>query len=183
MNIIVQSIASTAVAVMLFSSTAGARELDREKTVGTEQIEAGRNLPQTLVVRYKKGSRRAEVVHLHQALKPGGASRDLVSTSSFMRLDARGKELDRDSSSSSWLFGYRGWGLGYAGYGYGGAGCGYYASGCYPYYASTYYPSYYYPSYGYGGYYYSYMPYYSYYLAPYYYSYYGWPYTNPYCYY
>jgi len=138
-------------AVTLVGLTAQAREIDNEKTVSTEQIQLGQALPKTVVIRIKAGTNEAEVMHAATALPGAEASKALVSSSSFVKLDKNGKmigELDRDGSSSSWYF-------------------------CYPYS--------YYPYYGYYGYNYYYRPYYSYYYSGYYYSYYGWPYYNPYC--
>lgn len=168
--------------VLVAAESAIAREIDREKTVTTEQIHLGQALPKTLVVRIKADTHQVEVLHLNQALKADPKNRQLISTSSFIKVNSKGRmvgELDRDSSSSSWGFymGYPGYGYGYGnGYGYGyGNGYGY-GCGGYSYYSSCYYPSY-----SYCGYNYPYVPYYSYYSAGYYYGYYGWPYTNQYC--
>lgn len=132
--------------------TANAREIDSEKTISTEQIQLGHDLPMTVVVRIKEGTNQVEVLHSKVALKADETSKFLVSTSTFVKLDNKGRmvgELDRDSSSSSWFF-------------------------CYPYN--------YYPYYNYCGYNYLYAPYYGYAYGGYRYSYYGWPYSNPYCY-
>lgn len=139
--------------VLAFGLNARANELDNEKTVSTEQIQAAQALPKTVVVRIKAGTNQAEVLHINDALAKDEATKMMVSTSSFTKLDASGKmagELDKDSSSSSWYF------------------C------C---------PNYYYPTYYYWGYQYTYVSYYSYYYAGYYYNYYGWPHCNPYAHY
>lgn len=125
---------------------AEARELDAEKTVSSEQIRLGRDLPKMLVVRVKKGSNQAEVLHSNVTLKADARVKRMLSTSSFIALDSNGRmlgELDRDSSKSSWFFSY---------------------------------PYSYYPSYGYCGYNYVYSPCMSYVYGGYSYWYYSWPY-------
>jgi hypothetical protein len=136
--------------VFTFGVSAHAGELDNEKTVSTEQVQLGQALPKTVVIRTKVGSNQHEVLHLNHVLGKDKHTQQLISTSSFIKLDKQGKmagELDHDSSSSSWYF------------------------SC---------PNYYYPQYYYGGYQYNYASYYSYYYAGYNYSYYGWPYYNSY---
>jgi len=131
--------------------TAEAREIDTEKTVSTEQIELGKDLPKTLVIRKKIGTNETEVMHSNLELGKDDATKQLVSTSSFIKVDKEGKmvgELDRDSSSSSWFFNCYNW---------------------------------YYPSYYYYGFNYNYVSYYSYAYAGYSYAYYGWPYYNRWC--
>ncbi len=140
--------------VMALGVSAHAGELDKEQTFTTEQVELAKNLPATLVVRVKTATQEVEVLHSSKVIEPTEASKELVSTSSFEKIDVKGgmtgvSELDKDSSSSSWYF-------------------------CFPNY------NYYYPSYNYYGYNYSYSNYYSYYYAGYQYSYYSWPYYNNY---
>lgn len=86
---------------------AAAREIDSEQTVTTEQIQLGQTLPQTLVVRSRADGDQIEVLHLNEALRADENSRQLVSTASFIKVGSDGRmigELDRDSSSSSWIF-------------------------------------------------------------------------------
>lgn len=137
-----------AAALLVGFGTAQAGELDNEKTVTTEQINLAADLPATVVVRVKAGTNEVEVLHSKSELAADESSQALVSTSSFVKMDVKGKmtasELDQDSSSSSWYF-------------------------CFPSY------NYYQPSYYYYGYQYSYSSYYSYYYSGYQYSYYRWP--------
>ncbi len=136
---------------LLVGAYSQAREIDGEKTVTTEQIQLGQSLPKTVVVRVKANTNQTEVFQVNKALKADESAKQLLSTSSYIKLDSKGKmkgELDRDRSSSSWHFHY-------------------------PNYSGAYY--YYY------GYSYSYVPYYNYYYGGYNYYYYGWPYSNPYC--
>lgn len=147
------------IAAALIGLTAQAREIDTEKSITTEQIQLGQSLPRTTVVRIMTGASSAnsegpaEVFHSPVALPATEMTRNLVATSSFVKLDSTGRELDRDGSSSSWFF----------------------------YYPNYWYPNYYYPQYYYYGYQYAYVPYYNYYSYPYNYYYFGWPYYNPYC--
>jgi len=182
----IRSLYCLACAVLICGPGVEARELDREKTVTTEQVQVGQGLPRTLVVRRRIGTNRVEIMHSSRVLRPDSSSRNLLSTSSFIRLNARGKpirEIDRDSSSSSWWW----FGFSYPYYSYYSYRPYYYGSyypySYYPYsyYPSTYYSSYYYPTYSYYGYNYVYRPYYGYNWGGYNYSYYGWPYYNNYC--
>lgn len=144
------------VAASMVGFSAGAREIDNEKTISTEQIQLGQDLPRTTVIRMRAGTNEAEVFHSTAALPASDNVKALVSSSSYLNLDSNGRqlgELDRDGSSSAWYF-------------------------YYPYY---YYPYSYYPYYSYYGYRYAYVPYYSYSYYGYNYYYYGWPYYNPYC--
>lgn len=142
------AIASLVSFSLLGLSAQAASELDNEKTITTEQIELARNLPRTLVLRVKEGSKQAEVLHVNEKLTDNAATKKQLATATFIKLDSNGKmvgELDRDSSSSSWYF----W-------------CGY--------------NNWYYPNYYYWGYRYNYSMYYGYYYGGYNYYYYGWPY-------
>lgn len=108
-------------AASLTGFCAQAREIDNEKTVTTEQIQLGRDLPKTLVVRVKAGTNETAVMHANSALAADESSKSMVSTSSFIKLDSKGRmmgELDRDSSSSSWYFWYGGYYPRYYYYGY-----------------------------------------------------------------
>lgn len=133
------------------SSGVQGRELDSEKTVSTEQARLSRDLPKMLVVRVKKGSTQAEVLHSNVILRADASVRKMLSTSSFVKLDRNGKmpgELDRNSSRSSWFFSY---------------------------------PYSYYPTYRYCGYNYVYSPCLTYAYGGYSYWYYSWPYAGGCC--
>ncbi len=134
----------------LFGFSAQANELDKETPISTEQAELSKNLPRTVIVRTKVGTNQAEVLQSKNLLSVNGATKKSIAKAKFIKLGKNGqpiaKELDQDSSTSSWYF----W--------------------CNPY-GGSYYPNYYY--YGYT---YNYQLTYSYYYGGYNYAYYGWPY-------
>lgn len=151
-------------AVPLISSQAQAGgELDHESQVtNIDKKTAAAALPPTVVVRINNQDHTRAVFISHQLLPANDSSQAAVNHAQFVpvtRSDQKlsAKELDQDSSTDSWYFGFGG-GYGYGGWGYGGWG---------------------YPSFSYYGYNYGYMPYYGYSYGPYSYAYYG----NPYFYY
>lgn len=144
------SFAVAALSVLVLGSSAFAHELDNDSSVSTDQVRLGQNLPKTVIVRTKVGTKQTEVLQLNHKLPAGAAAKALVAKAKFSKLDNKGRpmnELDQDSSASSWYF-----------------------------YCPPSYPGYYYPTYYYYNYTYAYMPYYGYYYGGYYYQYYSWPY-------
>jgi hypothetical protein len=127
-----------------FQSFAG--ELDNEKTVTNEQVQAAKDLPATLVIRVNNDTKAVEVLHSKALLPAEQASVEAISKQTFTKMDVKSGmtgELDRDSSKSSWYF-------------------------CWPSF------NWYYPSYSYYGYSYNYSSYYNYSYSNYSYYYYGW---------
>jgi len=113
----------TVVGTSTFS--ARANELDHEKQYSTQQMQLAQALPKTLVVRVKTGTNQMEILHSNVALAKDASTANLVSTSSFIKLDPSGnpvRELDSQSSTSS--FGFRGI-FGGGGFGRGGFGGGF----------------------------------------------------------
>ena len=210
----IRSLSKVALVASLFATAgfvAQANELDNENQFSAEQLQIASALPKTIVIRVKVGTKQAEVLQSNEAFAKNAASQKLVSTSSFVKVDAAGKplnELDRQSSTSSFGFsmgggrggggrggfggggfggGNRGGGFGGGGFGGNrggfGGGRGGFGGGFGGGNWGGNYGGGYYPSYNYYGYSYPYSPYYSYINNGYQYSYYGWPYGgyNPYC--
>jgi hypothetical protein len=127
-----------------FQSFAG--ELDNEKAVTNEQVQAAKDLPATLVIRVNEQTKAVEVLHSKEKLAADQTQAAALSKAAFKKMDVKSGmtgELDRDSSKSSWYF-------------------------CWPSY------NWYYPAYYYYGYTYSYSSYYYYNYGGYGYYYYGW---------
>ena len=140
-----------------------AHETDEALAIPPAQIELGKNLPTTAVIRISKSNPdQVEVMHVKEALAPGQKIENpkfekiaLAAEKSNVPYDIK-SELDATSSTSSWSFFYGagyprygngyGYGYGYRGYGYGYRGYGYSYN---PYYAESvrrgaeYYPGYY----------------------------------------
>jgi hypothetical protein len=181
------------VAALVAAPLATANELDRQ-AVSADQIEKSKGLPGTTVIRISQTDPNdVSVAYVQEKLKPGQKGQNLVFEKVALNTEKTGiafsskNELDKQSSTSSWVVGWRGgygrggfiaggnrgyYGGGYGGYGYNngyygngyGYNTGYYGGGYGGYGYSNYNNcgSYCYPQYAYANYNYGYTPYYAY---------------------
>ena len=124
------------------ATPAFAGELDNEASV-TNQAALAKDLPATLVVRINKTTNAVEVMNTKNILKKESINPAQMAAKTFVPMNGKekisGTELDGDSSSSSWYFGFPSFNFFSPSYYYGGYNYGYtpyynYGYGNYNYY-------------------------------------------------